>query len=247
MRNTLLASALVVSLALSGCNSTSGGFGSADPDPRLTNKEFNVESSSYVTSCLIGAGVTGAACLLIADGSKKALCVAAAAAGCAAFMGANALLDNLRENYHTKEAQLDALADRLESNRQKAVLMAAAAKEVYKDDKAKFKQMQNDIKANKANAEQIKKAIAQYDANNKVLQENIEFHEKSMESFRTVKGELVGKERLTAKERAKLKECDRQIASLQKTIDELRNVYASNVHDRNVLNLTLEKGVEIKA
>ena len=248
LKNTLLVSALTLSLALGGCNSTSGVFGgSADPDPRLTNKDFNVESSSYVTSCLVGAGLLGATCLFIADSSKRAICVAAAAAGCAAFMGGNALLDNLRESYHTKEAQLDALASRLSDNRQKALLMASAAKEVYKDDQVKFKQLQKDIKSNKASSEQIKKSIAQYDANIKVLKENIEYHEKSMESFRTAKTELVGKESLTAAERSKLKECDRQIVQLQKSIDDLRNVYAANVQDRNVLNLTLEKGTEVKA
>ena len=52
---------------------------------------------------------------------------------------------------------------------------------------------------------------------------------------------------LTAKEKKKLQELDRQIASLEKTVDDLRSVYSSNVDDRNVLNLALEKGVEISA
>lgn len=248
MKKIALVSALIVTMALSGCNSTSNsGYGGADPDARLISKEFNVEKSSYTTSCLVGAGVAGVGCLLIAKPSQRALCIAAAAAGCMASMGVNAILDNIRENYHTKEAQLDALLDQLEVNRQKAVQMNHAAYTVYKEDHAKFKQMQNDIKANKVSADQIKKSIAQYNANIKVLEENLEVHEENVGKYKEVRDGLVGKEQLNAQEKKKLKELNRQIASLQKTVDDLRSVYSKNVQDRNVLNLTLEQGVEIKA
>lgn len=247
MKKIALVSALIVTMALSGCNSTTGGFDGADPDARLISKDFNVEKSSYVTSCLVGAGVVGVGCMLIANSSQRAVCIAAAAAGCMASMGVNAILDNIRQNYHTKEAQLDALMDQLEVNRQKAVQMNAAAHRVYQDDHAKFLQMQKDIKANKVSAEQVKKSIAQYNANIKVLQENLEVHEENVNKYKEVRDGLVGKEMLTAQEKKKLKELDRQIASLEKTVDDLRSVYSSNVDDRNVLNLALEKGVEINA
>lgn len=245
MKKLSLISAIVATLVLSGCNSIFGT--SANPDARLTSEEFQVESSSYASSCVVGAAVTGVSCLFIVNSDRKALCLAAAAAGCAAGMGTNALLDNIRKNYHTKEAQLDALLDQLQANREKAVQLNAAARTVYKEDHAKFLQLQNDIKNNKATSENLKQAIAQYDANNKVIADNIKAHEEKLGKFLEVRKELIANEKLTAQEKKKLKELDLQIANLQKTVDELRGVHADNVYDRNVLNLTLEKGVPVNA
>ena len=154
-RVTLLTSALIGALALSGCQSTSSLWGGVDPDPRLVNDDFSVSWTSYVTACATGALVSGGLCLLITDGDQKAACIAAAAAGCAIGAASNALLDNLRQNYHTKEQQLDALIAKLEDDRQKAVYMAATANQVYAEDKAKLASLKKDIKSHKAQKAEI--------------------------------------------------------------------------------------------
>ena len=125
LTRTVITAALIGALSLTGCQSTSSA--KADPDPRLTNDEFSVDYDSYVTSCVWGAAATGAACLLLTDSDNRAICLAAAAAGCGIAMGGNAILDNIRKQYHTKEEQLNALIADLSDNRQKAVSMVAAA------------------------------------------------------------------------------------------------------------------------
>ncbi len=241
---TLLTSALVGVMALSGCKSTS--FGGAEPDPRLENDDFSVSWTSYAMACAVGALATGGICLLIADNDQRAACIAAAAAGCAIGAASNGLLDYLRSNYHTKEQQLDAMIAKLEEDRQKAVYMAATANQVYAEDKAKLKTLTADIKKHQAQKSEIEQRIAYYDANIEVLQGNLEYHEKALASYQEAR-QGIADGGTTDAERAKLKECDRQIAQLEKAIEEIRGAMLSYTEDRNVLNLSLENYDQIKA
>lgn len=238
---TLLTSALIGALALSGCQSTSSSWGSgAEADPRLQNDDFSVSWTSYAASCATGAALTGLTCLLITDSDQHAACIAAAAAGCAIGMGTNALLDELRSNYHTKEQQLDALITQLEDDRQKAVYMAATANQVYAEDKAKLAALNKNIKSHQAQKSEIEQRIAYYDANIAVLQDNLDYHQKALASYQEARTGLASEGRVSNSDRAKLKECDRQIAQLEDAIESIRGAMLSYTEDRNVLNLTLE-------
>lgn len=247
LRTTLMASALCGLMAVTGCNSTTSGPSASNADPRMTNDEFSVDQSSYATACVTGALITGVSCTFIADSGSRAVCLAAAAAGCAVFMGGNALLDNLRKGYHTKEQQLDALAKQMEENRQKAAYMLATANQVYEEDHAKLAQMKKEIDKNTADRKQAEKTLARYDGNILVLKDNIDYHEKQIALFKETKTELAGNETLTAAERKQIKECDREIARLQSNIDEMRGLLTNFTNDRNVLNIALNDGSEIKA
>ncbi len=243
---SLIAVAVSTSLALGGCASTSAfGGSSADPDPRLANDDFNVESSSYITACATGAAITGIGCILLVDSNQRAACIAAAAAGCAVFMGGNALLDKLRSDYHSKEQQLDALLANMQSNNQKAIDMAAAAQAVYADDQKRMAKLQRDIKNHTAQKQELQQTIAQYDANIELLQDNLEVHLKSLDSYKTARNGIVNGQYLTKAEKQRLKECDQEIAELQQAVDDLRQSLEGYINARNVLAIGLEQQPDV--
>lgn len=247
LRTTLLAAALSGILTLSGCNSTFGGPSASNADPRLTNDEFYVEQSSNLIACGAGAALAGGSCLLLA-GDKKAVCIAAAIGGCALGVGANALLDNLRQNYHTREKQLDALAQQMELNRQKAAYMAATAEEVYQEDHKKLAVMQAEIKQNTIDKKKLQQTLARYDGNILVLQDTISYHEKQLKVFADTKDQIVADGgKLTAAQRKQIKECDREIARLQTDIDTLKGHLTSYTRDRDVLNIAANGQTSINA
>ena len=245
-KKTVMAAALSACLVLTGCNSTSGSSSSSggNADPRLTNKEFNVEGSSYGVACLTGAAVVGVGCLLL-KGDKKQACIAAAALGCGAAMGANALMDKLRSNYHSREQQLDGLIATMEESRQKAAMMASTAQAVYSEDQEKFKKLQAQIKKSQADRAEVEKTVARYDANIKILKENLDYHNKTLASYKEVRDEIAAEGQLTAQEKQRIQECDKQIKRLQRSIEEIQLAYNSYSEDSNVLHLTLEKGTEV--
>ena len=80
-----------------------------------------------------------------------------------------------------------------------------------------------------------------------MLKDNIDYHEKQIALFKETKTELAGNGNLTAAERKQIKECDREIARLQSNIDEMRGLLTNFTNDRNVLNIALNDGSEIKA
>ncbi len=246
LRTTLISAALCGLMTLSGCNSTFGGPSAGDADPRMTNDDFSVDQSSYATACVTGALITGATCLLL-SGDKKAICLAAAAGGCAVFMGGNALLDSLRKNYHTREQQLDAFIDQMEQNRQKAAYMAATAEQVYQEDHAKLAEMKAEIEKNTADKKKLEKTIARYDGNILVLQDNISYHEKQLQLFQDTKSQIIAEGAITKEQRKQLKECDREIAKLQANVDDMKNLLTNFTRDRDVLNIAANKQAEIEA
>lgn len=236
---TLMASLLSSTLLLTACSSTSGSGSAADP--RLAQYDVETEGSSYGTACVVGAGIAGLGCLLIADQDQYAACVAAAAVGCGVAMGGNALLDNLRQQYHTREQQLNGLIATNEDLNKQALQVAKASQDVYKDEERKLQQMQKDIKANKVSREQILAQIRQNEANCEILQKNLDSYEQSLDSLKTARKGIVGEQKLSAAEKRRLKECDRQIAALQSTINDMRESLEGFVAQRNVLQVGLKQ------
>lgn len=245
LKNTVLSVAVSAALCfLSGCQSTGGA--SASPDPRLQQEEINVDGTSYATACVVGAGIGLIACALA--GSDDASCYAiAAAGGCGVGMLGNALLDNLRKDYATREAQLDALISYISRNNEQASKMAKAAETVYKEDQARLAQIKKDIAAGTMQSKDLQYTIARYNANIKVLQENIAGHEKAIASYENARKGILAdiKGKPTSAEQKRLKECEQRIASLQRDIEEIRSTCTDFIRDRDVLNLAANKGTAV--
>lgn len=246
IKHTLISIALSAALCFaSGCQSLTGT--SAEPDPRLQQEEINVDGTSYATACVVGAGIGLLACAIA--GSDNASCYAlAAAGGCGVGMLGNALLDNLRKDYATREAQLDALASYISRNNEQAAALARTAEQVYAEDKQRLAQIQKDIAAGNMQAKDVQYTIARYDANIKLLQENISGHEQALASYQNARQGIMddAKGRFTAAERRQIAECDRKIAALQSDIEEIRSTCADFIHDRDVLNLAANNATQIE-
>lgn len=245
-KKTVLSVAVCVALSfMTGCQSLSGT--SAKPDPRLQQEEINVDGTSYATSCAVGAGVGLLACALA--GSDDASCyVAAAAAGCGVGMLGNALLDNLRKDYATREAQLDALISYVSRNNEQAQKLAAAAETVYKEDQQRLAQIKKDIASGSMQAKDIQYTIARYDANIDLLQDNIKGHEKAIESYENARKGIIAdaKNKPSKAERKRIAEYDRRIAQLQKDIEEIRSTCSDFIRDRDVLKLAANQSTKVE-
>lgn len=237
LQKTLISVAVSLSLAFaSGCQSLSGV--SADPDPRLQQEEINVEGSSYATACIVGAGVGLLACAIA--GSDDASCYAlAAAGGCGVGLAGNALLDNLRQNYATREAQLDALNAKINTNNEQASKLLKVANTVYNEDKQRLAQIKKEIAAGTMKKDDLEYTIARYNANIELLQENIEGHSKALESYQYARQGILDESRgnLTKAERQELAQCEKRIAELQRDIEAIRATCTNFIRDRDVLNL----------
>lgn len=217
-------------LAVTGCSTNS------------QQKDVETNGSSYAVSCAVGAVLAGGACLLIVDEDKRAACIAAGAAGCAAGMGTNAVLDNIRSDYSNREQQLDALIAAAERSKQAAVSMAEITQKVSTELSQAFARTQKDIKRNKLSKQQLSVQVSRYDSNIRALRNNLQTHEKSLADLQTARKGVVGEERsLTAKEKQQLKECDRQIAELEHSIDEMRGALEGFNEQRDVLNLAMQQ------
>lgn len=253
---TLAAIAVCSMLTVTGCQSTSmsgssgssGSYNNTQPDPSLTGEDRNLLESSYFQSCAMGAVIGGLGCLLV-NPDNKAVCLATAAAGCGLFMGVNGVADKLRSDYASKEEQLDGLINYINEANTKAKLLAKAAKNDARENIATLKKIKKDLAAGKNKKLEAQKLIAQYDANIKLLQENINRHNQSLESFKYARNDLQQDGRLTKEDRKKIAECDKKIKELQKSIATLEEAMLTYTEDRNVLNLALvnaeKKGTKV--
>lgn len=242
--SSFLAAIVALSLGLAGCNSTTGGSSSTgpvgDPDPRLAANTFEVKGSSAATGCVVGAAAVGLTCMFIADADKRAYCLAGAAAGCAAGIGANYYLDSIRKDYHTKEQQLNGLILTMKDGNEKAKALADSAAKVYAEDQKKLAKVEQDIKLKKTDKASLNKTLARYNGNIALLEQNLKTHQERLNDFAQVREGLVKDSDIkTLGEKKRLKEVDAQIASLQADITELRTIYDSYVRDRDVLNLAM--------
>ena len=162
-KNKFTAAAVAISLALAGTGcSSSGGFslGGSDSNvnPELKKDEPSFFSKSGAVACVGGAALAGLSCLLLKK-DKKALCLAAAAAGCAVGMTGNYMLDKLRANYSNLEDQLDATKAKVQDSLKSTQSLQASVNETLASDEAEIQQIENGIKdGTKTKADLEKKA-----------------------------------------------------------------------------------------
>lgn len=123
-------------LALSGCQSNSGA------DPRLkNNSDMEFFSKSGITACAGGAAIGALGCLVSNSSNKGACMLIAAVAGCGVGIGANAYLDNKRQNYATKEEMLNSMIADIQNENQRLQSASNTAKAVIADDKKRLQKL----------------------------------------------------------------------------------------------------------
>lgn len=250
-RTVLGTIALCAMLGLTGCAMQSEEV--FDADQRLANKDFQIEPASYGVGCFVGAVAGGALGFL--SGSEEVMAFGALG-GCLLGGLTNKVLDDIRKNYYTKEGQLDALIARLEINYEKAHRLYVAAKQVYKEDHAKFTKLNKQIKKNKASITEMRLSLTRYEGNIAVLKPQLSSHKIELMSANKARLTFLGKEDIdesllkdekflkenfTKEEVATLKQYNQQIAVLQTQLDDMQSLLNSYTTDRNVLNVALAK------
>ena len=211
-----------VALALTGCASTSGSgddYDYSDADPSLTKDEANFFSESGWTACAVGAGAGALACIIRGGNAKDMLTCAAIAVpvGCGLFMGGNYLLDELRVNYKTKEAQLNHMSSLVKKDNEKLASLNKSATDLLARDKAALAQMEKDLTKGTITADDMHIKATQMDSNIKFLNESIKVAQERLKTYNQTRDELLtnqkgGKESLSAADKKALAALDKQIA-----------------------------------
>lgn len=162
------------------------------------------------------------------DSDKRAACLAIAVpAGCGLFMGGNYLLDELRVNYKTKEAQLDKMTEYVEKDNAKVQKMIQQANYVLQQDKQKLASMERDLTTGAVSSDQMYRQKANMQANIDFMNKNLTEAKSRLNKYETARNDIVNNtgdnaaasSALTAADRKKLKELDATIAAYKDVIE----------------------------
>ena len=223
---------VAISTMLTGCLSTNSDNGQVDP--RLEQSSFI--RSSYLVGCAAGAA-GGALIGLLAHGNKGKGVLIGAAAGCAAGLVANFALDNYKDKYKTKEAQLDAVNRDLTAENKRLTNFIAVAETINQENTQKLLDIESDYKANKISKSQIDRMIKDADLNIEFLNKNKAEAQKQLAQIKELRKELVGNEvALSNAEKKKLFDLNNQIDQTEENIKKLSNHSAEAISNRNSLS-----------
>ncbi|MBU3827525.1 MAG: hypothetical protein IAA31_08595 [Candidatus Anaerobiospirillum merdipullorum] len=225
---SLSAAMLAALLACSGCASNSAGQGGSNysydgVDPTLTQDDANFFSESGWTACAIGAGVGAGLCLLLGhDADARLRCVAMAVpAGCGIFMGGNYLLDELRVNYKTKEAQLDHMTQLVEQDNRKLTNLNDQMQKLLDKDKQELSRLERGLADGSVQYDTLQQKLGQMDKNIDYMQRSIKVAQDRLDDYKQVRQALLqdGSTRMTAAGQQQLKELNTAIADMEAAID----------------------------
>lgn len=185
-KNKFTAAAVAISLALAGTGcSSSGGFslGGSDSNvnPELKKDEPSFFSKSGAVACVGGAALAGLSCLLLKK-DKKALCLAAAAAGCTVGMTGNYMLDKLRANYSNLEDQLDATKAKVQDSLKSTQSLQASVNETLASDEAEIQQIENGIKDGTKTKADLEKKADEMSKNLAYMQERLKADKENLQA-----------------------------------------------------------------
>lgn len=224
---------VAISTMLTGCLSTNSDT-NGKVDPRLEQSSFI--NNSYLVGCVTGAA-GGALIGLLSHGNKGKGALIGAAAGCAAGLVANFAIDQYKEKYKTKEAQLDAVNKDLTAENKRLTNFIAVAETINKENTQKLASIESDYKAKKISKSQIDNMIKDADSNIEFLNKNKSEAEKQLAQIKDLRKDLVGNEKSLSKaEKTKLKELNNQIAQIEANIQKLSNHSADATANRNSLS-----------
>ncbi len=233
--------AICVSMAaaifLSGCATSQGG-GSVNPNLKKDEPAFFSQSGG--TACLLGASIAGLACMGIKDDNKLAACLAVAAAGCAAGMTANYMLDKTRANYHNLEDQLAASKAQVEKSIASTQTLKNTSEQTLADDKAEIESIKSNTAAGEQRTKALNKKLADMDANLKYMQERLDSDRSMLKEYKNLRDDLYagkgGKSANNSQLAARnAQELDEKIAELEHSIASLDGAIADYAQQTSML------------
>lgn len=203
-------------LALSGCQSNSGA------DPRLkNNSDMEFFSKSGITACAGGAAIGALGCLVSNSSNKGACMLIAAVAGCGVGIGANAYLDNKRQNYASKESMLNSMIDDVKKENQHLQRASNTARAVINDDKRALAKIEQDMKQQRLNKVAAEKQLKGIDANIVALRSRLADMKKREAEWRDIAAQSRQDGLKTAQLDKQIDGMKKQVTSLQEELDSL--------------------------
>lgn len=237
-----------LAFTLTGCASMSSGEEPdySNVDPSLTQDEANFFSESGWTACAIGAGLGALTCIIRGGDSGDMLACSAIAvpAGCGIFMGGNYLLDEVRVNYKTKEAQLDHVASLVKQDNEKLRNLNQNAEELLKRDRAELAKMEKDLAAGAISADDLNAKLADMDDNIRYLSDSRDVAKQRLEDYQHTRDELLktddgqAKATLSAADREALAQLNTEIAELEEAIQASYEMQMAYSETRNSLHVS---------
>lgn len=228
-------------LVLSGCaNTGSSLLAGTKPDARLTTTEQSqFFSSSGAQSCgagaLAGAGL-GALAGALTGNSKDALVGAAVggAAGCAVGMTANYYLDNLKKDYATTSARLQAMDTDITKDTTAVEKSTLSMKQVISDNQATLTKIS--LQKDKAGFDKAgaTKELSQIDANIKLMKDKIKVMKDKDAAYKVA---LKGQTADTKADKAKLEALNTEYAKLNSQITALETEANGLFNQRQAISL----------
>lgn len=221
MKTSLIA--LTLSAFLAGCASSKS---ETDVDPLLSGKDSpTFFSGSGWGACATGAAVTGLSCLLLKK-EDKAVCLAAAAGGCAVAMSANYLLDKVRSDYKNTEDQLTAVKQNIDESITTTQALTATTQKLIEKDKLEIASIKKKIANGEADKTALENKLKQMDANIAKLNKEKEASLARIEQHKTAVKELA----TNSKDK---KEMEKLIKEEEKFANNLANTCDTYFNDRN--------------
>ncbi len=203
-------------LALSGCQSNSG------TDPRLkNNSDMEFFSKSGIGACAGGAALGALGCLVSNSSNKGACMLIAAVAGCGIGIGANAYLDNKRQNYASKEEMLNSMIEDVKKENQRLQSASNTARAVINDDKKALVKIEQDMKQQRLNKAAAEKQLKGIDANIAALRSRLADMKKRESEWRDIAAQSRQDGLKTAQLDKQINGMKQQVTSLQEELDSL--------------------------
>lgn len=223
MKFKLILTGALSALLLNGCASSSSSYDYSNVDPSLTKDEANFFSESGWTACAVGAGVGTLACILRGGDSSDMLTCAAIAlpAGCGLFMGGNYLLDELRVNYKTKEAQLDHMTSLVKQDNEKLRTLNSSVAELLDEDRRELARMERELADGSISADDLRYRLNDIDDNINYYNKSIAVVQDRLKTYESTRNQLLSDGKtLSAADKESLMALNQEIDDMKAALEE---------------------------
>jgi len=229
---------LILSMILSGCQTTSGWVNS-DPanasnssvDPRLLQDQPEFFSESGAQACMIGAGLGMLACLMVRPEDRAACMAVAGVAGCGIGASANYVLDKRRSEYANREQRMQVYIADVQADSELLGRRMSTYKAVLADDSKELARIKKEIQAKTGDQKQRQAQLAQVMNNKSLMEQELADLNKKIDLYREIPqeegtGDAQGRAFVSALQELESERDDLQ-RLLEKTYSDLPSIVAS--------------------